>query len=253
MQSLFRKNRKLLLKESKLSKYFKYAFGEVFLVVLGILIALQLNNWNENRKLNDKKKVLISNLNIEFKENSGQLNDLTENYKNHIQKLDLFFEHAYALPLSISVDSLKILAKSFAMAQIYLPELGILEEAKSNGNLSLIKSKSLFKAITKFQTHYEYYLNFQERFSIGFYEGSWWEFRKSSGSITTLMNFDDGFYKNPIRKNLDQKAYIELVNSNLVTALLENQYLITSGVKYHLQEMAVFSNEIVEILSEIEK
>ena len=42
-----------MLSENKLSKYLIYAVGEIILVVIGILIALQVNNWNENRK-NDK-------------------------------------------------------------------------------------------------------------------------------------------------------------------------------------------------------
>ena len=36
--------------ENKTGKYFKYALGEIILVVIGILIALQINNWNEDRK-----------------------------------------------------------------------------------------------------------------------------------------------------------------------------------------------------------
>lgn len=46
----FRKIRQNLLSEGKLGKYIKYAIGEIILVVIGILIALQINNWNENRK-----------------------------------------------------------------------------------------------------------------------------------------------------------------------------------------------------------
>jgi hypothetical protein len=38
--------------ENKTGKYFKYAIGEIILVVIGILIALQINNWNEARKKN---------------------------------------------------------------------------------------------------------------------------------------------------------------------------------------------------------
>tara|TARA_B100000508_G_scaffold107348_1_gene85427 strand:- start:44 stop:181 length:138 start_codon:yes stop_codon:yes gene_type:complete len=41
--------------ENKTSKYFKYAIGEIILVVIGILIALQINNWNELRKSNIEK------------------------------------------------------------------------------------------------------------------------------------------------------------------------------------------------------
>ena len=43
------------MSENKTGKYFKYAIGEIVLVVIGILIALQINNWNEARKLSIKE------------------------------------------------------------------------------------------------------------------------------------------------------------------------------------------------------
>ena len=57
MIKLFQKIRKNLVAEGKTTKYFKYAIGEIVLVVIGILIALQINNWNEDQK---KKKQLNS-------------------------------------------------------------------------------------------------------------------------------------------------------------------------------------------------
>ncbi|MAB47296.1 MAG: hypothetical protein CMC05_01570 [Flavobacteriaceae bacterium] len=50
MIKFFRKIRYNLMSENKTGKYFKYAIGEIILVVIGILIALQINNWNESRK-----------------------------------------------------------------------------------------------------------------------------------------------------------------------------------------------------------
>ena len=50
MIKFFRKIRQQLLTENKFSKYMIYAIGEIILVVIGILIALGINNWNENRK-----------------------------------------------------------------------------------------------------------------------------------------------------------------------------------------------------------
>ncbi|MEH6779908.1 DUF6090 family protein, partial [Maribacter arcticus] len=57
MIKFFRRIRQQLLTENKFSKYLLYAIGEIILVVIGILIALSINNWNENRKqkLNDIK------------------------------------------------------------------------------------------------------------------------------------------------------------------------------------------------------
>ena len=66
MIKLFRNIRKQLLNENKTTKYLKYAIGEIVLVVIGILIALQINNWNEARKTENKIKnsleALISDL-----------------------------------------------------------------------------------------------------------------------------------------------------------------------------------------------
>ena len=50
MIKFFRKIRHNLINEGKTTKYLKYAIGEIVLVVIGILIALQINNWNEQRK-----------------------------------------------------------------------------------------------------------------------------------------------------------------------------------------------------------
>jgi hypothetical protein len=50
MIKFFRKIRQKLLVENKISKYLLYAIGEVVLVVIGILIALSVNNWNEGNK-----------------------------------------------------------------------------------------------------------------------------------------------------------------------------------------------------------
>ena len=54
MVKFFRKIRQQLLQENRFSKYLLYAIGEIVLVVIGILIALQIDNWNENRKLEAK-------------------------------------------------------------------------------------------------------------------------------------------------------------------------------------------------------
>ncbi|MGB5318748.1 DUF6090 family protein [Eudoraea sp.] len=50
MIKFFRRIRQQLLKENNLSKYLLYAIGEIVLVVIGILIALQINNWNQENK-----------------------------------------------------------------------------------------------------------------------------------------------------------------------------------------------------------
>ena len=60
MINFFRKIRKRLAKENKFQRYFRYALGEILLVVIGILIALQANNWNEDRKQEIQFKAAIA-------------------------------------------------------------------------------------------------------------------------------------------------------------------------------------------------
>lgn len=56
MIKFFRKIRQQLLSENKFSKYFIYAIGEIFLVVIGILMALQLNNLNQQKGIHKKQE-----------------------------------------------------------------------------------------------------------------------------------------------------------------------------------------------------
>ena len=62
MIKFFRKIRQNLLRDNKFSKYLLYAIGEIVLVVIGILIALQINNWNQQRISTEYEKKLLTEL-----------------------------------------------------------------------------------------------------------------------------------------------------------------------------------------------
>ncbi len=78
MINFFRKIRQQLLTENKFIKYLLYAIGEILLVVIGILIALQINNWNERNKERIKEREilidLVENLELNVKTLEGRLN-----------------------------------------------------------------------------------------------------------------------------------------------------------------------------------
>lgn len=85
MIKLFRHIRKTLLEQNRMGKYFKYAIGEIILVVIGILIALQVNNWNENRKLRNEQKLITASIKEDLKADTIYLN-------NYIRKLQKDYE-----------------------------------------------------------------------------------------------------------------------------------------------------------------
>lgn len=95
MIKIFRKIRQNLLIENKTRKYFKYAVGEIVLVVIGILIALSINNWNEERKLTSVEIKILKDLKNDIHENIGNLNEGINYLKianNDITKVLLMYE-----------------------------------------------------------------------------------------------------------------------------------------------------------------
>jgi hypothetical protein len=73
MIPFFRRIRKNMADDNRPLKYARYAVGEIVLVVLGILIAIQINDWNDHRKDRLKKKNLLKSLEVEFIQNLEQL------------------------------------------------------------------------------------------------------------------------------------------------------------------------------------
>jgi hypothetical protein len=78
MIKFFRKTRFNLMEKNKTGKYFKYAIGEIILVVIGILIALQINNWNEERKEDKAEDKALVALKNEFEKNIKLLQFICE-------------------------------------------------------------------------------------------------------------------------------------------------------------------------------
>ncbi|PHS68000.1 MAG: hypothetical protein COB12_01945 [Flavobacterium sp.] len=91
MAKLFNKIRKNLVSEkpsvSRTSKYLKYAIGEIVLVVIGILIALSINNWAESKK---EDKVLKNIYSVIVKDLKNDINDIDEILKNYEDKKPVF-------------------------------------------------------------------------------------------------------------------------------------------------------------------
>jgi hypothetical protein len=87
MISIFRKIRQKLLKENKIGNYLKYAIGEIFLVVIGILIALQINIWNEERKHQIK---LLNIYSLIYNDIENDIQDLQRNLAYYNEKKSVF-------------------------------------------------------------------------------------------------------------------------------------------------------------------
>jgi hypothetical protein len=107
MIKLFRNIRKNLLNEGKTTKYFKYAVGEIVLVVIGILIALQINNWNQLNKTKIEEKELLVLVKNAIKDDLKDLEDATSFVKKEITYTDrilYYLEYESSYPDSLWSD-----------------------------------------------------------------------------------------------------------------------------------------------------
>ena len=97
------------MSENKTGKYFKYAIGEIVLVVIGILIALQINTWNENRLGRLAEKSVMNNIHNEFVQNKEALKDVLdinqESYASGLEIMNLIGEKREVLE-RINLDSI---------------------------------------------------------------------------------------------------------------------------------------------------
>lgn len=133
MIQFFRKIRRGLLSENKFTKYLVYAIGEIILVVIGILIALQINNANENKKNKKSTELAIHSLLQDLKNDKIQLTDEIEGIQ-----FDLDILKTYIMRLSNSgatMDTLKQIAR-FEYAPYFDPS----NELNRNTIISLLST-----------------------------------------------------------------------------------------------------------------
>lgn len=148
MIKFFRHIRRSLIQENKMGKYFKYAIGEIILVVIGILIALQINNWNEHRKQVKEENEIIQSFKAELKAKSNQL-------KISIERNKEYEEHSRALLSFIKHDTVSVLTESdvanFISYYPYQTDMPVLNEILKSDN-KLVSKKNIIGDLRQLST-----------------------------------------------------------------------------------------------------
>ena len=157
MIKLFRNIRQNLLAEGKTSRYLKYAIGEIILVVIGILIALQVNNWNNDRAL--KKNIVDFKvaLRADLQQDSVQINQKIEFIKNDVEQDSKLYKRINAPDATL--DTLvKIARYSYNIeANPYMSfNENTLESFRSTGHFSELND-SLRKNLLQLQNFKDFY------------------------------------------------------------------------------------------------
>lgn len=157
MIKFFRHLRRDHSEKNKTGKYIKYAIGEIILVVIGILIALQINNFNNTSKQRSIEQEYLKSLQNEFKTNLNSLNDClakNEEMINSVADLLVLFDQQRLDTISDKEISNR-LRRVFSTEVNYIPTTGVLTDIISSGNLNLIVNNKLRHHLASFESSLE--------------------------------------------------------------------------------------------------
>jgi hypothetical protein len=148
MLRFFRTIRKKLIDEDNVRKYLLYSIGEILLVVIGILIALQVNNWNEERKNRAQAEKHLETIRLNLVDDIAQAENLLLETETAIEYADIFFEQ---------FKTLRALDNNVQMYLIYLMFEREMEVNKSGMN-TLLSTNGLSSVNEQLQSKLlEYY------------------------------------------------------------------------------------------------
>lgn len=153
MISFFRRIRQELLQQKSVTRYFAYAIGEIFLVVIGILIALQVNNWNEVNKNSKREEAFLINFQEDLRSDTYRLKEIRETLKTAVSYKRVFESHMEGK--TTDPDSLnENFLKQYNILIDFVPNSTTVDDLSNNG-LSLISNPSLRRQIVTLYNDYD--------------------------------------------------------------------------------------------------
>ena len=235
-----------------MGKYFKYAIGEILLVVIGILIALQINTWNGHRKDRIKEQSILHSLRVDFKANIENVNDA---YNSFLEAT----EASYALleiirsdepidPLQVEYLLDQIINKTKSLDII----TGSMDEILNTGSFDLIRDTSLRKQLS----NWSYFITDTQDDVVIYRDYLFGFFIPALTKKAVLRNMEiPGFFKNNLNLKPIPKSNFNMdYQATLKTIEFENElYNNTLNYMYVLNAYKVFNNYLTETLSIIDK
>ena len=227
MIKFFRHIRFKLMETGKTAKYFKYAIGEIILVVIGILIALQINNWNQHQKELKKEQQIIASLHLEFNQNKTLIKSRIDAVQN---STDACFQIMEVLLLGESAANAKHIDSLLYWAIEYGPFISnnnTYTEIINTGEIELLRNDDIKNALFEYNreldnnsTTYKmlekwieegilpYLINTVSIRNIDSYGSIGWEQKsRFDGGFDTLI--DDRKFENLIDNNVYHLARIK--------------------------------------------
>ena len=245
MIKLFRHIRYNIMSENKTGRYFKYAIGEIILVVVGILIALGINNWNQNRLSDKQELTYLSNLKEELGNNIKQLSVIDSIYssfeKSNEEGLNLLKNNPSIYEFK-TIDSL-----IGTMWMTFQVTNSTYDEMLNNGSFYSLNDKALKSQIDE---HY----SLSKR-----YESAFLELNSTGQKITyntdiyPLEVLLDRLNQNPINLTGIDTTWIHHPNSKIYTGYFRKVKFFHSSSKTRKRLVKTFTNSCNNLIEQIDK
>lgn len=249
MIKFFRNIRQNMIKENKVSKYLLYAMGEIILVVIGILIALQINNSNEENKTRTKELHYLQNLKTDLLLNIANINCFIKTRETQVKSASRILEYYEGKPLEDLNDFNNNSLNVYIWKKFYQNNNTFLELTNS-GNLALISNDSIKNNLLNLEALYKELKGEEEHFRFDsemlLYEPS---FRiLDLNPVTQKYIYDSS--------NGQSGKNIELPRENFETILKDlkhkNGFVLAvyefSVMNGQLEAMKEMSNELIRLI-----
>lgn len=245
MIKFFRSIRQQLLSENNFNKYLLYAVGEIVLVVIGILLALQINNWNESRKRNIEEEKLLTALIEDFNENKIRLEEAISKEMDMVRMSKSLIKAMQSDQKPINPDSIRFWvtsgAKSWWKTEFVT---GTYDAMVSSGNINILENDHLKRVLSQFsadidsgfEDHYESmnYLIEMNKISAEIAPAVIHDIQREELGVTTDSKDIDLY----IKKLLNNDAYLGL--------LISKTWLETLRIHYQ-QKLLGYIDKIISI------
>ena len=154
MIPFFRKIRKKMADDNKPLNYARYAIGEIVLVVIGILIALQINNNNEIRKSREKELHYLNNIKSDLQLNINEIQDYIDIRTRRIVSANKVIEYFEGKPLKDLDEFNRNIVNIYTWRKFYQIN-NTFQELTNSGNLALISNDSIKNTLLNLETLYK--------------------------------------------------------------------------------------------------
>ena len=249
MIKFFRHIRQNLILKNQTGKYFKYAIGEILLVVIGILIALWINNLNQEHQQSKERSILIDNIKQELNENLNLFTERTERLNEMNKNIIEVMNFSATSKTNKSTDSLRQYISEILTVEVAVLNNSILSSAKSSGKFSLL-SQEITTALADYETTTTNYLKFLDKTTLEFKE----DWTNSIIKFNSLTDFHNRFYADTPLINhpelaLDEETFIAYIKDPKTYKLLHRyytKYMVETGWLRGLQNSIESTIEIID-------